>query len=492
MVAFASMTLQTATSPTGPWTTLHVYVSAAGGTFNHTGLNASTTYYYRAQAAEAYGRSSTFSSTNATTATAPPPSSKIKWNPGYYLSSWQYTTLGNLNNSGQAAGPQKAADATLVHQGPSFVLGKEDYYFWRALWNSGTFDGSTAGGGFDQDYVNAVGYVSGTAGVGAGPVYNTPQKRWGIYLLHTDFFNPNPQARCVPDALLNDSNAGAGASGSLRGWWTCTGQTGSAGGSEFAWWRSYEMGKYIQFIQQMAAHVLPDGYTVANSPYIEWIKLLLETDDVPANSSGAINDPSYSDSGAIAQYEQLITAAVAAFPNTNVVIPFNFLQTASSAVSLAQYLPGARCATGGPDVFGASTGQNIPNGGGQAGYTWGQALHVGLLPPAGNAFTTPWVGGGTDYRLMIPEMATIQGTEFVTGNVSLYTPTDLLNQCNNLKATHVAFQNAPAGSTPTAALWLGRASSISQWLSAPGTWGGVLDAMYATALTNSAYPTSYP
>ena len=54
-------------------------------------------------------------------------SAGIKWHPGHYLSSNVFTTLGNIDGSGNPAGPEKAAEIAVVRNGPTDVQGWEGF-----------------------------------------------------------------------------------------------------------------------------------------------------------------------------------------------------------------------------------------------------------------------------------------------------------------------------------------------------------------------------
>lgn len=443
-----------------------------------------TTYVWETRAYDAAGNLSPFS----TSVTATIPSSGgtgIKWNPGHYMESLIFTELGNLAN-GSNAGPQKAAEIAVVRAGPAAILGWEGNYYLRAMFNNGsTFDGSNAGCGFDQDYVAATGYVSGTT---TSAIYNSP-RRVCAYIYHTDFFDPNPADRCVPDAWLNSATFGPiGPDGVHYGYWTTTGEHGAGTGSVAAYWRSAISTPYGNLFAAFGSHVLPDGYTVDTSPYIEWVKIMLETADGPEGAT----DSSYSAANELAALEALNVAARAGLPHTNVGCTLNYLEAGDTdLLALAAHCLANKVAFSGPDVFGLTSGNTVT--GAFGGLTNGQGAYAGLKPGPGDS--TPWVSGGIDYRGQVPFLATVQGTEL--GYLATYTGLDIFNQCNTtLHATHVAWSYiTPAsagGVVPTGNQWLGSASTIAQWMTAPGTWGGLLDMIVANPLTHTPYPSAYP
>ena len=405
----------------------------------------------------------------------------IKWHPGAYLDSQVFTSVGNLNTA------NKAAEIAFLHTNPAAVKGYEAYYFWPVFENNsqGVYDFSA----LDADYVKATGYVSGKT---TGAVYTDP-RRFAIYMLQTDYFDANPLDRCLPAYIGASSAYGpVGPDGTHYGYWTATGSGGTGTGSVIAFWRASVMNRYIALFKAMATHVLPDGYTVDTSPYVEWVKTHLETADTPQGS----NDSTFSSGAYVAQLQALNSAMAAAFPHTTYVTPANYTgPTGNEDVTLVNSLTAVRSAVGGPDVFGASSGTNVPTSGGLAGLTFGQAAYIGLKPPSSsvNPFFNAWSSGGTDHRGSFPYVATIQCTEMVSACGIHYTPSDLFQQANGtLKATHIAWSYIVAGQysgLTTDSVWLGSASSISNWSASSS--GGVLAQIVNAPVTNTSCPSSY-
>jgi hypothetical protein len=438
---------------------------------------------------DAAGNVSTYSSSLSVTPTAT--GSTIKWHPGHYASSLVFTNLGNKNSAGANARPIKNAEIDIVRAGPAACLGWEGYYFWRAIENvKDAYDFGETGCGLDADYVRCTGYTSGSRG---SAIYNAgglSPRRFAIFIQHTDYFDPNPANRCVPDYILNSATYGAvGPNGTGHGYWTVTG-TYTGGGSAPALWRSSVMTRYAAMVAAIGNHVLPDGWTVNESPYVEWIKLMLET---AALMPQGTSDPSFSYSGLTTQLHVLDVAAVAAFPNTNVASMASYLDDANELQNYVATFPATRIAMGGgPDVFGASSGQNVVAFGALVGYVFGQALYTGLRPPAGNPYAGNWPTGGTDYRGVIPYIGTIQNTEMIAAYGRYFSPPDLVTQVNsNLQATHVSWHiESGHGGTDATANWFGTAADYAHWNAA--TSGGVLATIVNSPITHTAYPSAYP
>jgi len=201
------------------------------------------------------------------------------------------------------------------------------------------------------------------------------------------------------------------------------------------------------------------------------------------------SDSSYNESNYPAYLETILNGLSAAFPTTTAVLTYNYLGATDGSYSLNQgvSLMAAMKANynnvgeGGPDVFGSGT-------------TDGQSVYNGSY-------------GGTDYRGIIPCLATMQDSEFVVGyGIGPWLVAQIISNANSLlKPTHFASQCHISGLTGVSgtfngvnyngaysALWYGSASSIAQWNSAPGTFSGVLDAMYNNPLVNATYPTNFP
>jgi hypothetical protein len=414
------------------------------------------------------------------TPVAPATGAGIKWHPGQYMLSSVYTQAGNGNLS------TKQTEQAIVRAGPSVVLGWEGVYFWPVFENAtaGAYDFSV----LDADYTAITGYTSGS---GASAVYSSP-RRMSIELWH-DYYFSGTGTVVTPTYMLNNSTYGASPTSGSYGFWTANGYSGAGTGQVTAIWRPAVMNRFIALVQALAAHRLPDGYTVDTSPYIESVQFPSETADLP---SYGINDSTYSDSTYITELQALATAAAAAYPHTNVVMRNNYLENATPTYSLELSLPSARNASGGPDIFGYSSGQNVTSTGcGLGGVTWGQAAYIGLKPGSGSG---NWVSGGTNLIGTVPYIGTIQNTEMVAEYGCYYTPADLFRQANTtLHATHLAWQydagfpQSGQNAEDVTANWFGNAGNQSAWNSGKDTAGGVLTTIYNNTLTNTSCPSSY-
>jgi hypothetical protein len=383
--------------------------------------------------------------------------------------------------TGTSQAASKAAEIALVRAGPAVVLGIQEVYFWRTL------EPSTMGGydfsDIDTDYKAITGYVSGT---GASAVYNAP-RRMMVQVFHDYYFSPSPTVAVAPDYIANGLAYGpVGPDGVHNGYWTANGSSGPGTGSVDAIWRPAVMARFIALQQAMAAHVLPDGYTMDTSPYIEATIPLAETADIPSGAS----DPSYNDTIYSTELQALDVALQAAWPHTNIGMGTNFLMNTGPTYAFELTLPANRVGSSGPDIFGYSSGANVTLG--LSGVTWGQAAYIGLKPGSG----TQWVSGGTDLRGSVPYIGNVQNTETIQEYGQYYTPADLFQQANTtLHSTHLAWQitsgEPQAGhlSEDVTANWLGTASSLSNWN--PATSGGVLATIVNSTLSTTACPSTY-
>jgi len=406
----------------------------------------------------------------------------IKWHPGHYGATANYTRPGN-----PTAG-NKQSEINMVRSAPGSVLGILESYYWRVFENStaGNYDFSV----LDTDYTNITGYVSGS---GSGAKYNAP-RRLIINTYLSDYFNADPSQAAVPDYILNSSTYGpVGPDGSHNGYSVSSGMGSGACGSQGACgaiaaiYRASVMNRAIALMQALAAHTLPDGYTVDTSPYVEAVIPILETaTTVPVG----VNDSTWSDANTIAQLGRLEAAMNTAFPHTNIAIPSNWMSTNGNAGVVVQNLLPSRAGESGPDTFGYSSGQG--SGGGLTALTPGQLSYIGGM-------------GGTDMRGLLPEIANVQNTELIGEYGHYYAPCDILQQgAQTLHATHMTWQivtgmpGSGMSSQDVTANWYGSAGSQSSWNGGGDTAGGVLTTIVnntycngGSALTTTACPTSY-
>jgi hypothetical protein len=356
----------------------------------------------------------------------------IKWHPGHYMASNSIHRVGTA-----VTDIQFELDA--VGAAPK-VMGWRGIYTWAALEpTKGQYDFSTV----DAELAILKTQYKAT-------------KRLGMVIWPVSFGAMGSTAnRIVPQYILSDPQYGPGTNGINYGYAT-------TGGSTSTWaaalWRPAVMDRFIALIRALGAHLNSD-------PNFE-VLMLPETSSLVGTGAS-----DYSEAALVTQLERLISAAVAAFPNTNVVIQDNFMQTLVDTGSVLTYAQAHRAGLSGPDIWGASAvakfGSN-PNVF-PAGYTWGQICLLGL--------------GGTnncnaDLRGQLPVIHDIQepemdGTEF-QGIGSPFTLADLFDNANgNLHASHLFWTYL--GNTP----------------GAPGTWPAVVAFSNSNPITHTECPANY-
>jgi hypothetical protein len=399
-------------------------------------------------------------------ANTPTSGSGIKWHPGHYMASGQVTTPGNGSLSA------KQGEISMMRSSPATVLG------WAGVYTWGDFEPTNAGGytfaDLDTDYKQVTGYTSGTT---TSAVYNSP-RRMMVSLGTADYWSTNPtHGNFLPAYILSNSTYGpAGADGVHFGY----GQIGNYGNAA-AWWRTSVQGRLIALFQALATHVLPDGYTVDTSPYIEAIM----SDETALAFTGSSD---YNATAYLAGLQAVYPAIVAVFPHTNVGLENNYTPGAAQAVTLEDWLPSQRIAASGPDVFGASSCFCVNNSGG-VGVTWGQAAYAGFSFTGNNSANPPngWASsGGTDLRGTVASLFNVQYPDLVTDG---FQPSDIFTQGEtNLRANYLIW-TAVSGASPSSANWLGSASNMSSWQASSS--GGVLATIVGSPITQTSCPSNY-
>lgn len=359
-----------------------------------------------------------------------PPPSGHNWNPGWYANTVSF------GNAGQSA---RLAEIAEVRAGPSVVLG------WQGMFYPAEFE-STLGtytfANLKACYNAITGYVSGT---GTGAVYSSPRRLW------IQLFTERAQATVHPSDLVpayifaSPGTYGTGPDGN-GGWYTQTGGLPSMAEDNAA-----TLARMQAMRAAIAACVFDDGYTPANSPWVEVFWPFGETAQYNPSDSSSVN---------IAMFEAIIANAASLFPTTNVAIPNNFMQSTGDANTIGAYLAAQKVCASGPDIFSGSP-------------TEGQAYYV-----------------ANNVALIVPYIGCIESTEM--GDISYSPMSALLTQANLYDATHCAVDMVtwtPGGHSDSN--WVGTATGLTQWLTAPATFGGVLYFMTQNSLANSSKPSGY-
>jgi len=351
---------------------------------------------------------------------APRATGAIKWHPGHYMASNGIHKPGMATNTFQFE--LDAAGAVPEVQG------------WRGIYNWAALE--TDKGKYDFSVIDAELAMLKTK-------YSTP-KRIGLLISTAAWGKTTPGTTVLPQYLLNDPANGKGTDGVHYGYWS----TGSS--LNAAVWRPAVMDRFIALIQALGAHF-------NNEPNFEVLTL--------PETSGAVTTtaPDFSDAALLTQLKRLVTAAVAAFPNTNVTIQNNWMGSIPDTGELVRWTLQAGAGQNGPDIWGKTAVDKY----GDKAMSWGQECVLGINPAAGCT---------TDLRGQIPVIHDIEepemdGIEF-KGLGAPYTPLDLYNNADgNLHASHIFWT------------YLGG--------SGPGNWKSVVAFISQTPITHPACPGSY-
>lgn len=387
----------------------------------------------------------------------------LKWNPGHYMGSAVRT------NSTNSALAQKNTEIDTMKASGANVLGWMGKYQWPALQStvSTAFNLSF----IDTDYMR----VAYTAGVATG--------KHMIIEIMVDAFSNTPGA-ILPAFILNNPAFGAGANGTQNGYWTINGGSGVV----VALWRIPLMNAMIALWQAIASHVLPDGFTVDTSPYIEQMMTWEINSPTSADSGGGYTSAAY-----VTNLHSLVQAHNTAFPHTLGIAENNFCNDAATTLQFQTYLKNNRWGGGGPDMPGYSwlTGQS-PFGGSLNKLTWGQQAFTGVTTPT-------YPAGNPDLRGLMPHSQEVQDPELVgfAGQFAAapWTPQDIMNSVTNLMSkaanaggvTHFIWQyiggSGAAHQDPT---------SFKNTGTSPGNWGSVLSAINANPIPCTRYSANLP
>jgi hypothetical protein len=404
----------------------------------------------------------------------------VKWHPGHYAAS------DNNTNPGNGKASAKAAEIALLRASPPNVLGIEEAYAWGDLESNSSScsagQGSYCFTDLDSDYKAITGYTSGST---TTATYSAPRRM--VIAIYTGIEGTTDATDddVIPNYVLTGSSYGLGPDGSHNGY----GLQDGGQGFTAAIWNTNVNARLQALGTALASHVLPDGYTVDTSPYIEAIMSLDETASWNNNSGdGASNG------GALSGAQSMLSAWVAAFPHTSVASNNNYgFGSQASTAAFEQWMAGARVAASAPDVYGNSSCFCV-NDAGESGISWGEASYAGFTYTGNNSSNPPsgWyqqysaAGSGTNMQGTIAGMFNVQQPDMVNDSFS---PADVFTQgSTNLHATHL-FWTMLSGFSPNSANWLGSAGAIGSWSS--GSSGGVMATIVSSPIANTACPTSY-
>jgi len=283
--------------------------------------------------------------------------------------------------------------------------------------------------------------------------------------VYTEQYN-GPQSSVVPAYVQsNPGTYGASPTSGQGGWWT---HVNGPNGTVLTLWRANEMNRLIALGQHICSHILPDGYTVDTSPWIEAVSgMQAESAALPTSS-----DTTYSDSAWAMQLEALADAMATACPHTITGNIINWMASNTAVNPVITNMVANGAAMGSTDTFASSS-----------------------------QFTSGWLAwmgqngaGSSDQRGKLPWLGAVQSTEL--GDESSYTstPPALFSVNNNtFQTSHIRWQMVTWESGANAANnYYGTAGSLSAWQANPGAQtSSELYQMVNSPLTHTACPTSY-
>jgi hypothetical protein len=273
----------------------------------------------------------------------PPPQvgAGVKWHPGQYVES---DMADGISHGWSIASAKSEIDSAFANPN---VLGYQMMVTWAVVERDrGAYNFS------DIDVLRS--YIA----------TRYPDRRFSVLFLLEDPFQPDP-ARAVPPYILADPGFGPPGPNGQFGYVQL--KMAGRAASTAAWYRASVAERIIALMQAYAAHPSPYGggdYTYDSDPYFEAVVFdvenAMEFDGTPSDFSPA---------QAVAQWEAIAKAAVAAWPHTNVLDTNNWLGIGNSeadvgAVMVADGNEGVSLS--GPDIMVS-----------QAYWTWGQLTYTG-------------------------------------------------------------------------------------------------------------------
>jgi hypothetical protein len=388
---------------------------------------------------------------NCVTTPAPAQSGRIKWNPGHYAA-----------GNGSLLGGKKASDwyPTMDHAmgGWKEVKGFRMWISWGAI--------ETTEGVYDFSQVDAVLNRMKTQ-------YGTPRHLVLTLYPSGPVSNWKHDGRVVPLYIQDSPKYGPSPVAGTYGWWGVSKNGVSTGQFEPALWRPAVMSRYIALVQAIAAHY-------DNDPQFE--ALMFQEDAYGALAQGS----DYSQAAMAAQIKNLLTASVAAFPHTSVIMENTWGPGgASGTQNLELWMVQNRVAPGTADTLGLSAFKRptpFGSNGGPGPINWGIAAYMGRTYTSQSSEY-----GGQDLRLLARAMVDIEGDDiggaYYAGAGGPFTPLDICNALNQeYKASHAFW------------VFLWGTETMRKGAKVPDSakWSNLFPVVVANPLTNTGYPPNYP
>jgi hypothetical protein len=376
-----------------------------------------------------------------------PVGGKIKWNPGHYAAS-----NGTLYGGTKASGWYPSMDGALANY--PWIVGFRLWVTWGAL--------ETSKGVYDFTQVDAILNRLKTQ-------YGTP-RHLVLNLYHSGPSNQWKQGATsvVPAYIQQDSSYGPSPVGGSFGWWGLNTAGVSNGPYEPALWRPAVMARYIALVQAIGAHYDSD-------PNFEG--MMFQEDVYSALTKGS----DYTPAAMTTQAQNLLTAAVAAFPHTNVIFEntWGLGDGVTGAQNFEAWMMQNRVAAGTADTVGESVWALPMAAGRPASVNWGMSAYMGMADTGGK-----YTAG--DLRAQGPAMLDIEADDiagtYYRASGGPFSPADICAALNNrYRATHAFWTR-----------FMGTEIIKKQPVPAVAKWPALAATLKTCPITNTAYPATYP
>jgi hypothetical protein len=261
------------------------------------------------------------------------------------------------------------------------------------------------------------------------------------------------------------------------GWWGRNSGGASTGAYTAALFRPAVMSRYIALIQALGAHY-------DSEPYFEAV--MFQED---AWMSGLwSNAPDLSPAGGLAQFESMLSAAVAAFPHTSVVMENTWWGSPTMTQNFELWMVNNRVAPGTADTLG-QTAFNMGYATSAMGLNWAMQAYMGITYSGPNA-TSSYSGGDLRQRsrgMLDVEAMDIAGNYYSNwGAPEGYHAADVVTALNDTYQASHAFWTHFFGNESVAGG--GTVNSASPW----SAWSQLAPVVNAAPLTHTGYPPNYP
>jgi hypothetical protein len=319
------------------------------------------------------------------------------------------------------------------------VVGYSVFVYWSAL--------ETAQDKYDFSQISALlSYLK---------THFNKQKHLVLVVLPGKFASTDARG-ALPNYITSNPMYGPSPIAGSYGWW---GGKGNGVTSAAGLHRPAVMERWIKLHEKLGAAFNGD-------PNFEAI--MFQENSWIAGAWSANKSPDWSGAAALTGYENLVTATVAAFPNTNVILENSWLDRPVRTQQLEDYMLQNRVAPGTMDTY----GQSWIDAHGGALNNWG------LNEYAGKAISADAPALGPDMRSRMHSMVYIEAPNLgVYTSSAGYTPADI---CTALNKSYTASH----------AFWVNLGNNNTSRPSA--NWSNVLSTINKCPLTNTGYPQIYP